>query len=271
LADRVVVFTPRGELFLTHIVRDPNGTIKSGWVVNGAWTFEVKDGEHLAKDGNFIVNRWPASGSMREIVVPDKIDGDYNSVIKWAQNQMTDKEENLGRVIIVLENEGKLHAAAQGDGKMFSVAVFRMFDSAMRAEGFTKECLPPMPKSRAIVHLWEAWRTDLAHPTYLYYLKNLSEADTPSAKPAQPQPQPQPQPEPSMNNIDKTIPVQQITLVFGNDVKEMTETELISTIKKIEVERDSLKIVKTPSKKIQAKIEECDKLLTQLAELLDAK
>lgn len=270
MAERVVVFTPRGELFLTHIVRDPNGAIKSGWVVNGAWTFEVKDGEHLAKDGHVIVNRWPAGGPLREVAVPSKIsDHNYNAALDWARKQVSTKQENLDRVILALENEGKLHAAAQGDGKAFSTVTHRMFDSVMQTEGLTKECLPPMPKSRAIVHLWEAWRTDLAHPTYLHYLKNLSEADTPSAKPAQPQPQPQP--EPSMNNIDKTIPVQQITLVFGNDVKEMTEAELISTIKKIEAERESLKIVKTPSKKVAAKIEECDKLLIQLAELLDAK
>jgi hypothetical protein len=270
LASQVVVFTPRGELVLTDVVRNTtDGAIKRGWVVNGAWTFEVKGDEHLAKDGASIVNRWPAEGPMREIVVPDKMDGDYNSVIEWARNQMNYKEENLHRVILTLENDGKLHSYAQGDGKTFATHVFRAFESACRVEGVINSMLPELPKTQALVHLWEVWRTDLDHSSYRHYLLKL--ADLPPPAKSAPQPQPQPQPEPPMNNIDKSIPVQHITLVFGNDVKDMTEAELISTIKKIEAERDSLNAVKTPSKKVDAKVEECNKLLTQLAELLDAK
>jgi hypothetical protein len=269
LASQIVVFTPRGELVLSHVDRNLDGSIKAGWVVNGAWTFEVKNGEHLAKDGPTIVNRWPAEGPMREIVVPDKMDGDYNSVIEWARNQMDNKQENLERVILTLENNGKLHSLASGDGKTFATHVFQAFESACRAEGVINSMLPELPKTRALVHLWEAWRTDLDHSSYRHYLLKL--ADLPLPVKSAPQPQPQPQPEPPMNNIDKSIPIQHITLVFGNDVKDMTESELISTIKKIEAERDSLNAVKTPSKKVDAKVGECDKLLTQLAELLDAK
>ena len=46
-------------LWLKDVKRNEDGSIKSGWVVNGAWNYERRGDEELAKDGNKIMNRWP--------------------------------------------------------------------------------------------------------------------------------------------------------------------------------------------------------------------
>lgn len=86
---RVVLLTPRGALLLTKVKRDDAGRVKSGYVENGAWNFEIRGGEQLAKSGNTIVNRWPDSPS-KEVVIPDTVRGDYNAVITWAERQQVE-------------------------------------------------------------------------------------------------------------------------------------------------------------------------------------
>lgn len=84
---RVVLFTPRGALFLSNVTRDNSGRVKSGYVENGAWHFEIRGKEQLAKAGNTIVTRWPDAPS-KEVVVPDTVRGDYNDVIRWAERKI---------------------------------------------------------------------------------------------------------------------------------------------------------------------------------------
>lgn len=98
----VVIFQhQRGALWLTNIVRNADGTIKSGYVQNGLWQFEVRSGECLAKDSNdFVVNRWPLEKPLIEVPIPRDVSGDYNDVIAWAEGEL-----NAGR------------HAANGDGQ----------------------------------------------------------------------------------------------------------------------------------------------------------
>lgn len=71
--------------------------------------------------------------------------------------------------------------------------------------------------------------------------------------------------------INHTIPVQQITYVFGKDVNLMSEEELINAIKQVETEIEKLSSVKTESTKINLRISEHKETLQKLAKLLDNK
>jgi hypothetical protein len=73
-------------LLLSKVRRDAEGKLKFGWVENGCWDFEIHKDEVLAKDGNYIVNRWPAP-EYYEIDIPEKVKGDYNTVMCWAREE----------------------------------------------------------------------------------------------------------------------------------------------------------------------------------------
>jgi len=62
-----------------------------------------------------------------------------------------------------------------------------------------------------------------------------------------------------------------IDYVYGNNVKEMTDQQLIAALKKAEGERDALGTVKTPSKKIKALQADWDKAIAKIVEALDAR
>lgn len=78
-------------LYLSPAHYDKDGTIKSGYVVNGDWNFEVRGSECLAKAGNHIVNRWPKPEKFLEVKIPRgqfmNNSYDYNKVIKWAESR----------------------------------------------------------------------------------------------------------------------------------------------------------------------------------------
>jgi len=87
----VVVWPNCGPLLLAKIKRDTQGLIKSGYVVNGQWNFEVRKGECLAKEGNMIVNRWKAPDKVIEWKVPEGQHvgySTYNEVIDKAEKEM---------------------------------------------------------------------------------------------------------------------------------------------------------------------------------------
>ena len=71
-------------LLLRDVKRDSKGKIKSGFVVNGAWGFEIHKGEVLAKSDDYIVSRWPVPDYV-EVEIPKHVKGDYNSVMNWAR------------------------------------------------------------------------------------------------------------------------------------------------------------------------------------------
>jgi hypothetical protein len=84
---RVVLFHPKhgADLYLSEVKRHEDGSIKSGYVMNGAWNFERRlDGQVLAKDGRFIVTRW-ADPAYTEFPVPADWRGDYNSIMARAE------------------------------------------------------------------------------------------------------------------------------------------------------------------------------------------
>ena len=81
---RVVIFSPCGPLYLNRVTRDNDGRVKTGHVINGAWNFEIRKGEQLAKEHSQTMNRWPDE-PFEEVVVSDKFGDDYNAAIAWAE------------------------------------------------------------------------------------------------------------------------------------------------------------------------------------------
>lgn len=77
------------EFLLSDVKYAEDGSIKSGYVENGCWNYLVKGGEELAKDGRFIVNRWPKR-EYSIVDVPSSIKGDYNAIMCWAEEQHTE-------------------------------------------------------------------------------------------------------------------------------------------------------------------------------------
>lgn len=68
-----------------------------------------------------------------------------------------------------------------------------------------------------------------------------------------------------------TIPFATRHEIFGQDTRHMSEGQLIEAIKKIEGEIANLGLVKTASKKIEAKKAELTTMLASVVEILDAK
>lgn len=85
------------------------------------------------------------------------------------------------------------------------------------------------------------------------------------------------QQEPEIETLTKEQEIMNATafatkhFIFGQDTSAMTEDQLIEAIKKIEAEIANLKQVKTASKKIGARIEELNAMLTNVVGVLDAK
>ena len=85
----IVLLGGVGPLLLRDIVRNKDGTLKAGYVVNGGWRFEIREGEYLCKSGNEIVTRCEISKCppAREVAVPANVSGNYNEIIAWAETQ----------------------------------------------------------------------------------------------------------------------------------------------------------------------------------------
>jgi len=84
-----VVLFEKGEatLWLTGVKRFPDGSIKTGYVVNGDWNFERKNGVVFAKNSfGHIVNRWSDPGYI-ERPAPKGHPDDYNEVMAKAQEE----------------------------------------------------------------------------------------------------------------------------------------------------------------------------------------
>lgn len=73
-------------LLLSQVKRDKEGKLKSGFVENGLWNFEIRKGEALAKAGNYIVNRWPAP-EYYEMEIAEKVEDGYNTIMDWARKE----------------------------------------------------------------------------------------------------------------------------------------------------------------------------------------
>lgn len=77
------------EVYLKKIKRNDDGSLKSGWVINGDWHLEIRDGfvhsMRSSGDSTFVM-RWPVSKTMQEVVV--KRDDDYNDVIQRAREKL---------------------------------------------------------------------------------------------------------------------------------------------------------------------------------------
>jgi hypothetical protein len=73
-------------LLLSGVERDTEGNIKFADVVNGNWRLEIRDGEGLAKSGNFIVTRWRLP-EYEEMEIPSGMKGGYNEIMQWARER----------------------------------------------------------------------------------------------------------------------------------------------------------------------------------------
>lgn len=70
-----------------------------------------------------------------------------------------------------------------------------------------------------------------------------------------------------MNNV----PFKTVNYVFGQDIKEMSEDQLLDAIRTVEKEIESYTSIKTRSKKVEKRKEELTAALEQIVEALDAK
>lgn len=86
----IVLLGGVGPLVLTKVTRNDDGSLKSGHVVNGAWNFEIRDGEYLCKGGSHIETRFKIAdcAPAREVAVPKDMERrNYNKIIEWAEKQ----------------------------------------------------------------------------------------------------------------------------------------------------------------------------------------
>lgn len=115
--------------------------------------------------------------------------------------------------------------------------------------------------ARLLRELWESVKGDPNNAEYLELSKNISSVPTPS--------QPETTKEPIMANA--STPFEVITFVYGSDVKSMSEEQLIDSIKRAEADIAKLNVVKTASKKLEAKKAELQAAIDKMVEALDAK
>lgn len=67
------------------------------------------------------------------------------------------------------------------------------------------------------------------------------------------------------------LPFETKHFIYGKDINLLADAELVEAIKKVEVEVDSLKAVRTSSTKIKAKIAELETMLGEIVKVLDAR
>lgn len=77
--------------------------------------------------------------------------------------------------------------------------------------------------------------------------------------------------QPKEIQMNKNVAFETVNYVYGTNVKDMSEAELIEAIKQVEAEIAKLDQVKTASKKITAKKDELNAMLANIVETLDAK
>lgn len=92
---QVVIFIGETALLLENLVRNDDGSIRHGDVVNGGWRYTHHEGQCSAADDNDrIIQRWPAPSNILQVEVPDDkrsnglFWGDYNDIINWAKTQL---------------------------------------------------------------------------------------------------------------------------------------------------------------------------------------
>lgn len=97
----------KASLWLKDVKRNEDGSIKSGWVANGAWNYERRDNEELAKDDNFIVNRWPIQPYKEVEVLANWVEivdrGVYDSttgLTKWSDYNLV-----MDRAQAIMDND----------------------------------------------------------------------------------------------------------------------------------------------------------------------
>lgn len=76
----------RADLLLDSCTLDENGNAIKGYVINGDWDFEIRDGEVLAFSGRFVKTRRPVPEKVETFKVDESLKGKgYNTVLDTMQ------------------------------------------------------------------------------------------------------------------------------------------------------------------------------------------
>lgn len=74
-----------------------------------------------------------------------------------------------------------------------------------------------------------------------------------------------------MNTQTSVVAFETVHYVYGTDVAKMTDDQLVDAIKQVEAEIAEVGVVKTKSKKIDAKKAELNDMLAKIVETLDGR
>lgn len=172
---------------------------------------------------------------------------------EWLEQQYVWAIENDAAVISHIKNQATF---SQHCGAVIPAIVRKIASEA----GFTA------PRSIEMNYIVaEVNRRILGRPTGVRYMGPVS-----------PQPEFQEFPlttekEEIMNTQTSVVAFETVHYVYGTDVAKMTDDQLVDAIKQVEAEIAKLDVVKTKSKKIDAKKAELNDMLAKIVETLDGR
>ena len=187
------------------------------------------------------------------------------STVEWPTEQLEQQYiwaiENDSRAINTIKYQARF---SQHCGSAISSLVRRI----ARDAGFT----PPRNTEMAFI-VSEVNLRILNRTTGIRYQKAGSKSPTGRLTESQPEFQefpPSTEKEEPMNT-QPTTAFETVHYVYGTDVTKMTDDQLVEAIKQVEAEIAKLDVVKTKSKKIDAKKAELNEMLAKIVDTLDAR
>ena len=189
------------------------------------------------------------------------------ATVKWPTEQLEQQYiwaiENDSRAINTIKYQARF---SQHCGSAISSLVRRI----ARDAGFT----PPRNTEMAFI-VSEVNLRILNRTTGIRYQKAGSKSPTGRLTESQPEFQefpPSTEKEEPMNTLPTVaVAFETVHYVYGTDVTKMTDDRLVEAIKQVEAEIAKLDVVKTKSKKIDAKKAELNEMLAKIVDTLDAR
>lgn len=185
------------------------------------------------------------------------------------------KEHLYHQYVIPIVNDGVWyrkagHYISAKDGERFVNETWPWLRSLRDKLGEEKHT----PEERAYIYL-HAWEYHGGQGVELLRLLNAtSQLAPPLQQMLVARQQPEPQKEEPVNPTTNTAAATAFEtrhFVYGTDVNQLGESQLIDAIKRLESEIADLKSVKTKSTKLAAKIKDLESMLAKVVEVLDAK
>lgn len=125
------------------------------------------------------------------------------------------------------------------------------------------------PKRRIALAIWKLSGNSLGKQGYLSHFSQVSESLRREGPVVAQIPQPSTSPkEIIMNKLNK---IETVTYINGVPVKDMSDDQIIQTIRETEAQINDLAGIQTASKKLDAKRENLAKFIVGLVEILDAR